>query len=143
MGSIQQFMTQHHKECDDLLVEAEGMLAKQDWAAFSARWAQFEKETLHHFELEEQILFPEFESQTGMTSGPTMVMRHEHEQIKSMFDQMNSAIDQQDIERAMGSSESIMIFIQQHNMKEEQILYPMTDNHLNNGEAVVEKMKTH
>jgi len=142
MGSIQQFMTQHHKECDDLLVEAEGMLAKQDWAAFSTCWSEFEKETLHHFELEEQILFPEFESQTGMTSGPTMVMRNEHQQIKSMFEQMSLAIEQQDIERAMGSSESIMIFIQQHNMKEEQILYPMTDSHLNNGEAIVKKMKT-
>lgn len=141
MSSIQDFMTQHHKTCDDLLVEAEAMLANKDWTAFATLWAKFEKETLHHFDLEEQILFPAFEEQTGMTAGPTMVMRQEHAQVKAMLEQMASAIEQQDIERAMGSSESIMIFIQQHNMKEEQILYPMTDNHLSNNAEIVEKMK--
>ncbi len=141
MATIQDFMTQHHKTCDDLLVEAEAMLANKDWAAFATLWAEFEKETLHHFDLEEQILFPAFEQQTGMTAGPTMVMRQEHAQIKAMFEQMAAAIEQQDIERAMGSSESIMIFIQQHNMKEEQILYPMTDSHLSNSAEIVEKMK--
>ncbi|MDN3679719.1 hemerythrin domain-containing protein [Vibrio tapetis subsp. quintayensis] len=141
MATIQGFMTQHHKTCDDLLVEAEAMLANKDWAAFATQWAQFEKETLHHFDLEEQILFPAFEEQTGMTAGPTMVMRQEHAQVKAMMQQMAAAIEQQDIERAMGSSESIMIFIQQHNMKEEQILYPMTDSHLNNSAEIVDKMK--
>ncbi|MBA5760883.1 hemerythrin domain-containing protein [Vibrio sp. 404] len=142
MASIQEFMTQHHKTCDDLLVEAEAVLANKDWGTFAERWAQFEKETLHHFDLEEQILFPAFEQQTGMTAGPTMVMRQEHAQIKSMFEQMASAIEQQDIERAMGNSESIMIFIQQHNMKEEQILYPMTDNHLSNSAEIVKQMSS-
>ncbi|SON49758.1 hemerythrin domain-containing protein [Vibrio tapetis] len=141
MATIQGFMTQHHKTCDDLLVEAEAMLANKDWPAFATQWAQFEKETLHHFDLEEQILFPAFEEQTGMTAGPTMVMRQEHAQVKAMMQQMAAAIEQQDIERAMGSSESIMIFIQQHNMKEEQILYPMTDSHLNNSAEIVDKMK--
>ncbi|MGF1910017.1 hemerythrin domain-containing protein [Vibrio kasasachensis] len=143
MASIQEFMTQHHKTCDNLLVEAEAMLANKDWAAFAELWGKFEKETLHHFDLEEQILFPAFEEQTGMTAGPTMVMRHEHAQIKAMFEQMGLAIEKQDIERAMGSSESIMIFIQQHNMKEEQILYPMTDNHLSNSAEIVEQMSSH
>lgn len=141
MASIQEFMTEHHKTCDNLLVEAEAVLASKDWVAFAALWTKFEKETLHHFDLEEQILFPAFEEQTGMTAGPTMVMRQEHAQIKAMFEQMAAAIEQQDIERAMGSSESIMIFIQQHNMKEEQILYPMTDSHLSNSAEIVEKMK--
>ncbi|SEG62715.1 hemerythrin domain-containing protein [Vibrio hangzhouensis] len=143
MPSIQEFMTQHHKVCDDLLVEAESALASKDWSAFAELWSKFETETLHHFAMEEQVLFPEFEAQTGMTAGPTMVMRQEHAQINAMFEQMKAAIEQQDQERAMGCSESIMIFIQQHNMKEEQILYPMTDNHLSNSAEIVEKMSTH
>ena len=141
MTSIQEFMTEQHKTCDNLLVEAEAVLVSKDWVSFAALWTKFEKETLHHFDLEEQTLFPAFEEQTGMTAGPTMVMRQEHAQIKAMLEQMTAAIEQQDIERAMGSSESIMIFIQQHNMKEEQILYPMTDNHLSNSAEIVEQMK--
>ncbi len=142
MTSIQEFMTQHHKQCDDLLVEAEGAIANNDWTEVATDWNAFEKETLHHFELEEQVLFPEFEAQTGMVGGPTNVMRQEHSQIKAMFEQMKQAIAEQDQERAMGVIESTMLFIQQHNMKEEQILYPMSDNRLSNGEELVARMKS-
>lgn len=142
MTSIQEFMTQHHKQCDDLLVDAEGAIAANDWTEFASGWSAFEKETLHHFELEEQVLFPEFEAQTGMVGGPTNVMRQEHSQIRAMFEQMQQAIAEQNQERAIGVIESTMLFIQQHNMKEEQILYPMSDNRLNNGEELVARMKS-
>ncbi|GLO61381.1 hypothetical protein MACH09_18890 [Vibrio sp. MACH09] len=141
MSNIQEFMTEHHKNCDDLLVDAEGALAKANWTDFEAAWNKFDAETQHHFALEEDILFPEFEKQTGMTGGPTMVMRQEHSQVRAMFDQMQQAIQTQDTDRAMGIIESVMLLIQQHNMKEEQILYPMSDNHLANGAEIVGQMK--
>ncbi|MGF1729703.1 hemerythrin domain-containing protein [Photobacterium kasasachensis] len=140
MANINTYMTQHHRSCDHLLVEAEGPLAEGNWTAFSQAWSQFEAETLHHFDLEEDILFPAFEAQTGMTSGPTMVMRQEHAQVRSLFEQMQQAISEQATERAMGIVESTMLLIQQHNMKEEQILYPMSDAHLANGEEIVAQM---
>jgi hemerythrin-like domain-containing protein len=141
MANINTYMTQHHRSCDHLLVEAEGPLAEGNWAEFSHAWGQFEAETLHHFDLEEEILFPEFEAQTGMTSGPTMVMRQEHAQVRSLFEQMQQAISEQATERAMGIVESTMLLIQQHNMKEEQILYPMSDAHLANGQEIVAQME--
>lgn len=140
MSSIQSYMTNHHKECDNLLVEAEGLLADKDWTGFSQAWLTFSQETVSHFNMEEEILFPEFEAKTGMTGGPTMVMRSEHNQVKALFEQMQIAIEGQDLDRAMGIVESVMLLIQQHNMKEEQILYPMTDAHLNDTAGVVAKM---
>lgn len=133
-------MTDHHKTCDNLLVEAEGLLAKKKWDEFAAAWKQFEVETIAHFDAEEEILFPAFEAKTGMTAGPTMVMRSEHAQVKALFEQMQLAIQNQSLERAMGIVESIMLLIQQHNMKEEQILYPMSDNHLDNNHELVDDM---
>lgn len=141
MAIIHDFMTQHHRSCDDLLVEAEGPLAEGNWAEFSSAWSQFEAETLHHFDLEEEILFPAFEAQTGMTSGPTMIMRQEHAQVRALFNQMQQAISEQATDRAMGIVESTMLLIQQHNMKEEQILYPMSDAHLANGKELVDQME--
>ena len=141
MSNIHGFMTQHHRSCDHLLVEAEEPLAAGNWDEFGRAWGQFETETLHHFDLEEEILFPAFEAQTGMTSGPTMVMRQEHAQVRSLFEQMQQAISDQASERAMGIVESVMLLIQQHNMKEEQILYPMSDAHLANGDELVARME--
>lgn len=142
MSSIQGFMTQHHKTCDELLIDAEGKLAAGNWDDFAASWTEFEQETLHHFQLEEEILFPEFEAQTGMTGGPTMVMRQEHAQARALMEQMGVAVNDKNTDKAMGIVESLMILIQQHNMKEEQILYPMSDNHLHNNEEVAAQMQS-
>ncbi|WCE28726.1 hemerythrin domain-containing protein [Vibrio sp. SCSIO 43137] len=140
MSTIQEFMTGHHKECDELLVEAENALAKGDWLLFGQSWNHFTDETLRHFAMEEETLFPAFEAKTGMTGGPTMVMRHEHSQVRVQFEQMALTIESQDTDKAMGIIESTMLLIQQHNMKEEQILYPMSDNHLPEREEIVAQM---
>ena len=44
----------------------------------------FHQGLLTHIVWEEQVLFPIFEAQTGITEGPTRVMRMEHERIKSL-----------------------------------------------------------
>lgn len=85
--------------------------------------------TLYHFSHEESTLFPAFENATGMTQGPTMMMRSEHEQMRDLLDQLISAAEQQDKDEFLGVCETFHIFNQQHNMKEEQVLYPMIDQH--------------
>jgi iron-sulfur cluster repair protein YtfE (RIC family) len=58
------------------------------------------------------------------------MMRLEHEQMRALFPGLDAAIGQQDPERFLGLSDSLMVLIQQHNMKEEQILYPMCDQRI-------------
>ena len=86
-------------------------------------------------------MFPEFEQKTGMVQGPTQMMRHEHQQMRSLISQMKTAIDNEDKNKFFGLSETLMIMMQQHNMKEEQMLYPMTDQHLDSN-ALVSAMKS-
>jgi hemerythrin-like domain-containing protein len=83
-----------------------------------------------HIGLEENLLFPAFEERTGMTSGPTETMRMEHEQMRGMFAQMRAAIDAKDAALYLGVSETLLILLQQHNMKEESMMYPMLDQAL-------------
>lgn len=140
MTQISLYMTEHHRACDQMLVEAEAPLAKKSWPEFNATWQRFSAELLQHFQAEEDVLFPQFEQSTGMTQGPTMVMRNEHDQMRVMLAQMEDAITSENFDKAAGIVESLMLFIQQHNMKEEQILYPMTDAHLSNSENIINDM---
>jgi hypothetical protein len=71
-----------------------------------------------------------FENRTGMTGGPTQVMRYEHQQLRGLIDSMRSALHENRLEDFFGIGESMMIMLQQHNMKEEQMLYPMIDRAL-------------
>jgi len=63
----------------------------------------------------------------GSTGGPTQVMRMEHEQMRSLIASLTDVVEQQDQSEFLGEAETLLVLMQQHNMKEEQILYPMID----------------
>jgi iron-sulfur cluster repair protein YtfE (RIC family) len=130
MGLISDYMNRDHKHCDDTFARAEAMAAASDWAGLARDGGMFLREIERHMGLEENLLFPAFEEKTGMTSGPTETMRMEHEQMRGMFAQMRAAIEAKDAALYLGVSETLLILLQQHNMKEESMMYPMLDQAL-------------
>jgi len=136
MTNITAFMTNDHRDCDENFVYFENMIAEQNWSELKASWDIFSKKLNHHFEMEETVLFPAFESATGMTSGPTSVMRSEHQQMRTLMLEIEQAMASQDKSQCQGVAETLMLMIQQHNMKEEQMLYPMTDQRTNAAEVI-------
>jgi hemerythrin-like domain-containing protein len=122
----------HHKHCDGLFADAEAAVAAADWPTASNLLASFLSQVEAHFHTEETILFPAFETATGMAMGPTQMMRHEHAQMRELMAQMQSALQQRDQSGFAGAAETLLIMMQQHNMKEENILYPMCDRSLAN-----------
>ncbi len=71
------------------------------------------------------MLFPAFEAATGSGCGPTRIMRDEHEQIRTLLDALRGAGERCDADAWLGLSDTLVLLMQQHNMKEEQILFPM------------------
>lgn len=127
MDSISKLMAHDHKRCDHLFAEAEQHAANKEWELANNKAKAFKAALLNHFQHEENTLFPAFEHATGMQGGPTHMMRHEHEQIRQLLTELIEAVDAENQDRYLGLSETLLIFMQQHNMKEEQILYPMID----------------
>jgi hemerythrin-like domain-containing protein len=91
---------------------------------------EFVDDMERHFQMEERVMFAEFEAKTGMTEGPTAVMRMEHVQMRNLMSGLLEAISLDDKDKFFSISETLMILLQQHNMKEEQMLYPMAEQHL-------------
>jgi len=141
--TISSYMKTEHRECDTLFAGAEEAIALNEWKVANDRFLEFANETLRHFKKEEEELFPAFEAQTGSTEGPTMVMRYEHEQVKGLIGKMAEALENEDRDACLSLAESMMILLQQHNMKEEQMLYAMCDNILppETKEETLKKMK--
>ena len=128
--SVTASLFKHHKHCDDIFAGAEEACADGDWVAGAAAFGRFRSELESHFASEEELLFPAFEHATGMTAGPTAVMRGEHEQMRALLGQMADAVAAHDADTFGGAAETLLILMQQHNMKEENILYPMCDQAL-------------
>ena len=136
---IAQYLTEEHRRCDQLYAQAEQAVAEEDWERAKELFDEFREKTLLHFRKEEDVLFPEFEERTGIVMGPTQVMRHEHAQARELLEKLSKAVEDRNKDEFLSAGESLMILIQQHNMKEEQILYPMSDQNLPSDE-VVERM---
>ncbi|MCU7836037.1 MAG: hemerythrin domain-containing protein [gamma proteobacterium symbiont of Taylorina sp.] len=138
--TINTFMSAHHKECDDLFAAAENSIASGDWDNGVSQWLEFTNELENHFSREETIIFPEFESKTGSVGGPTQMMRMEHEQMRSLVSELSKAAADKDMEQFLGLSETLMVTMQQHNMKEEQMLYPMIDHAMPDVTDIIARM---
>jgi hemerythrin-like domain-containing protein len=124
---ISHYLTTEHRECDTIFARAESAAAAGDWETAEKEFLAFANETLLHFKKEEEEFFPTFEAKTGSSDGPTQVMRFEHDQVRGLISKIADAVEQKDRDAYLSLSESMMILLQQHNMKEEQMLYAMAD----------------
>jgi hemerythrin-like domain-containing protein len=109
----------------------EGLLDSGDTDASNQAWREFDDGMRRHFAMEEDILFPAFDARSGMGGGgPTAMMRMEHQQMRGLLDQIGIAMNSDDTEKALDLGDTLLMVIQQHNVKEEGMLYPMAENML-------------
>ena len=142
MRQISSYMTADHRRCDEVFSELEKKVLQKDFDGLDSAFRAFQNDFLTHFKMEEAVMFPDIEMRTGMQGGPTQVMRMEHEQMRQVIAQMGADLQQGDYDHFLGLAETFIILVQQHNMKEEQILYNMADQILADVEtSVVERMK--
>lgn len=143
MSTISHYMEGDHRRCDELFAAVENLVAAGEWQAAASAYAQFHTAMEHHLAMEEEALFPAFEHASGSTMGPTQVMRMEHRQMRDLFENMRQGIENKDADEYLGAGETLLILMQQHNMKEEHILYPMAERTLQEeGEAVLQRMQS-
>ena len=127
MTTINEVMTRVHRVCDSHFSETETAVAGKDWSKAAAGWRL-------------GVLFPALET-INEPAGPTQVMRMEHEQIRALMGQAQAALAGHDAQEFLGLAETLMLLILQHNIKEEQILYPMMDRLLANAAELAAKLQ--
>ncbi len=127
MSTILDFLGSDHRACDDLFASAEADVAQNNWDSARTLFVRFREAMAHHLSMEETVLFPAFEARTGNSMGPTQVMRMEHEQMRGLMQDMAGAVAAGNQSAYLGLSETLNMLMQQHNLKEENMLYPMSD----------------
>ncbi len=122
--NLRDFFTRDHRACDEAWALLEDALGDSR-ADCPALWKTFDEAMRRHLAMEEEVMFPAFEQATGMTGGPTMVMRMEHEQMRALLDDMGRCMQALDHQGTLDRGDTLLMLIQQHNLKEEGMLYPM------------------
>jgi hemerythrin-like domain-containing protein len=129
VNNIKEYLANDHRRCDDLFAQMEAK-ANSSLADTKELTEAFVADMERHFQREERVVFPEFEAKTGMLNGPTEMMRQEHAQMRNLMQQFFEAIEEDNKDKFFGIAETLMILLQQHNMKEEQMLYALMQQHL-------------
>lgn len=114
-----------HRACDRLWAEVEG--AKDDVAVRRA-WERFDAAMREHLRIEEEVLFPALD--LCLPPGPTHVMRREHEQMRALLTRMAAHVAAARRDAWLDDGDTLLLLVQQHNAKEEGMLYPTAERML-------------
>lgn len=112
----------------DRLFRAFQELKRGDFARAKENFVEFKFGLQRHIVWEEDVLFPLWERETGMSEGgPTDVMRREHRVIGDWLEAIHQKVrigepDSDEEEQAL------FAVLSAHNKKEEGILYPAIDS---------------
>jgi hemerythrin-like domain-containing protein len=133
---INEALSWDHDRLDALEAAAFQKRAEGDLESARDNFAAFAAGLRRHIAFEEQVLFPAFEEATGMppTAGPTAVMREEHREIEVLIGKIEAGIAEKSapVEELRRSLHDVL---GEHNLKEEGVLYPTTDQLLGNEKA--------
>ena len=128
-AGLAEFFAQDHRDCDARWADVEELLDAEDIDSARVTWQKYESNLRRHIRMEEEVVFPAFDEKSGMSGGgPTMVMRMEHQQMLGLLDQIGDAFEAGNSGEAMDIGDTLLMLIQQHNAKEEGMLYPMAEN---------------
>ena len=142
MNTISDYLGTDHTRCDAFFAQLELAVTEGEWDDAGSDFKNFERAMARHFRKEEELLFVAFEKTTGNSAGPTSVMRIEHQHLRAIMSRMCEAVVQHDADEFFGHADTLRIMMHQHNMKEESILYLMSDRVLaERRDEIVDAMK--
>ena len=128
-GGLAFFFEQDHRDCDARWIDVEELLDAEDIEMAQAAWHKYDASMRRHIAMEEEVLFPAFDAKSGTAgSGPVAVMKLEHRQMEGLLEQIGEAMDAGRAEQAMELGDTLLMLVQQHNDKEEGMLYPAAEN---------------
>lgn len=119
----------HHRIDDGFARFVESLSGEVDRASFD----DAARALRHHIYVEETLHFPVLRA-AGLLA-PVLVMLREHGEIWDLLDAIRDALDAGDIDSVRGVWPQLAAVLEQHNMKEERILYPAGDKTLSPADA--------
>jgi uncharacterized protein (DUF2249 family)/hemerythrin-like domain-containing protein len=132
--AVSEYLGWDHQRLDAILAQVTRLVREGAHQDAARPFAEFACGLNWHIDAEEMTLFPAFEEKTGMRDGPTAVLREEHRLIRLRMNEITNALRAGNvpaIERAIGALGDAL---DDHNIKEEQVLYPMTDRAMTDAE---------
>jgi len=140
--SVTAYACSDHRRLEAQLRDACAHVTAADFQGALIAHAAFQAGLENHIRIEEQVLFPLFETLVGIMGGPTTTLRQEHREIVRTTALMGEALVRGDAKAFEAGVTFLQGTLDPHHSKEEHVLYPTTDRALTDQErkSVVERL---
>ena len=131
MSGSDNWLVHEHSLYENLLSRCQETVEIEDWDSVSRLFDELVAHLKRHMLLEEEVLYPAYESAPHAPQGPTTALREEHSAIVRLVRDMARIIRTRDsghVLEGLAQLENRMI---KHHEKEEDIFLPMASHILN------------
>ena len=131
MNSNDNWLVHEHSLYENLISQCQEAAEIEDWGTVNLAFKELITHLKRHMALEEEVLYPAYESAPHAPQGPTTALREEHSNIVRMIRDMARVIKTRDSEHALECLAHLEIQMIKHHEKEEDIFLPMASHILN------------
>ena len=131
-----------HRNFESLVYRCRSASDAADWGAVKRLVDQLASAYRSHVVIEEQVLFPAYESHPGSSAKPTDTLKADHAQIFRLFSHVTKQLDDQAHDGVADDLAMLFRTLARHHEKEEEIFLPMASEALYaNKDAILADLK--
>ena len=131
MNNTDNWLVHEHSLYEELLSQCQDAAAIEEWGTVNMLFKELVTHLKRHMTLEEEVLYPAYESAPHAPQGPTTALREEHSSIVRLIQDMARIIKTRNSEHLLESLVHLENQMIKHHEKEEDIFLPMASHILN------------
>lgn len=131
MSSKDNWLVHEHSLYEGLLSQCQAAAEIEDWGTVDRALNDLVTHLKRHMALEEEVLYPAYESAPHAPQGPTTALRAEHSEIVRLVRDMGRIIKTRDSGHVLECLVHLENQMIKHHEKEEDIFLPMASHILN------------
>ncbi len=130
MSESYDWLIHDHSEFESLLYEFTDAVEQEAWARANELFKQLIAGLKAHMAMEEEVLYPAYESNQNLPQEPVVALRDEHDNIVRLVRDLAQVIKNRDSEHTLQSVLPLEQALISHHEKEEDIFLPMAGRFL-------------
>ena len=131
MSDSNNWLVHEHSLYEGLLTECQDAVEIEDWGTVGHAFNELVNHLKRHMALEEEVLYPAYESTPHAPQGPTTALREEHSRIVHLIQDIARIIKTRGSEHVLEGLAQLEYQMIKHHEKEEDIFLPMASHILN------------
>ncbi|MGD2112052.1 MAG: hemerythrin domain-containing protein [Gammaproteobacteria bacterium] len=128
MKNKDNWLLHEHLLYENLLSRCQYAVEIEDWEDANLAFEELVRQLAQHMSLEEEVLYPAYESTPHAPQGPTQALRMEHDQITRLVRDMQRVIKTRNAEHVLECLTHLEYQLIKHHEKEEDIFLPMASH---------------